>query len=421
MKVTFKLTLAELCLMVYYAWFFLPYMRTTFTGIYKYLFFAFFAAGIGCLVVMNFLRNGTKITLKMTMLVPILLYMLVMVAMVLARAGDASGHIRVSFTFWGTALIWYLMDFDPDMRRRFGTFLLLIVLFTVATSFLGVLEDPSVARAMSNASQSKDALELDYILGRKNISSLYLFQCIAIAAPIFVYMIKKGKVLWGLIGLVFSFVAILQASFTICLMCLVLGVLFSILHSKNKLSLIIISTCCIILLLLPWSTILNALATVIDNKYITPRLQELSAMLSTGAVDGDAGLRAEAYFCSLRTFWEHPFGVGPQYAYIIGEDGIGYHSQFLDDLARFGIFAAVFYALYLGYFYKLLKAQWRKIDMADAVLPMLLVYCAFLVLNLAFRDPAESVVILFVLPVLPDIILHRRNGKLCLANASQGS
>ena len=226
--------LSELFLGVYYLWFFLPFMRITYSGVYKYIFFVFFLIGVFLLVWENVNAYGFKIKISNTILVPILAYIAFMLFLWLFDFHDARDHIRVSFTFWGTAIVYYLMGVNPDGRRRFAQFLLLITVFTIITSVIVIWDNPGAARALANSSQAKEALEEDYYLGRKNVSSIFLFQGIATLSPIFVGLMKKKHLLFGFVGLVFSFAILLRASFLISLGVMVLGIMLALVQNEKK-------------------------------------------------------------------------------------------------------------------------------------------------------------------------------------------
>ncbi len=414
MKVRFKLSLAELCLAVYYAWFFLPYMRTVFTGSYKYIFFGFFTLGIGLLVLENVKARATTIKVQLSLPMIVLAYMTLMLFLFLFDVAEAGKHLRVSFTFWGTIFIFFLMGVDPEKRRRFGFFLLTIVVLTIGTSFIGILETPNAARAMASASRSSEALEQDYILGRKNIAGLALFQCMAAFSPIYVSMIKKKRKPWmGLLLLVLTAVIIASASFTICLLVFAMGICLGMFYKKGShLRFGAIVVAFLFLMFLPWNEIFAKLASLTENQYIGSRLNEIAYFLTYGSSIGDMSLRINAYTYSISTFLAHPFGIGPHYSYVLGQNGIGYHSQILDDLARYGVTGLVFYLLFIKYYYKLIRDQWSKIGMGDVALPVVTLYGMFLLLNIAFRSSIESVIMLFLLPVLPEIVAQPlRNRK----------
>lgn len=402
--------IAVLFLSIYYAWFFLPVLRISFnTSLYKNLFFLCFVIGVSLLFLNYVISTGGKIKLTFNILVPIIIYMLVMSMFVMFNYYDASKHIRVSFTFWGTALIYFLLSYNPSLQRAFGRFLLILFIINCITSFIGVYFNPSAARALTNALKSTEAIEEDIYLSKRNISSIYLFQSLVVIAPIFIFMVKKKiKTFWAITAVILIFIAILKASFTISLLLLMAGIGLSLIYVKGIAGKVLLVLFSFILVLLPWSSIFGYLSDVIDNSYISTRLHDLSVYFSEGNITGTVSARFNVYISSFMTFIRHPFGIGAHYSYNKLENGIGYHSQILDDLARYGVFALAFYIVFLTQYFKLLKKQWVKINMEEAVFPIFIVYVGFLILNIAFRSGAESVVMLYILPVLPDLILNKK-------------
>lgn len=407
--------IASLFLAVYYSWYCLPFMRTTFqSSLYKYLFFGCFAVGVAFLAVARLQYNGMAITFQLlhSILLPVIPYMAVMVVLYLLKIGNAVGHIRVSFTFWGTAIIYYLFSFDSKAQCRFGKFLLVLFCITAITSTVGVFTDDSAARAIANASQKAESVNRDYELMRKNISGIYLFQCMVIFAPVTVMMIRyRRKPVWGMILLLCIAVAVLKASFTIPLLVLIVGCGLALMSNRRVPVVLVLTLCLVVILLLPLDTLLSSLAEVISNRYISARLEEIAVFLSQRSVQGDLRLRLQCYQYSLRTYIQHPFGVGPWYSYVVGEHGIGFHSQILDDLARYGIFALGFYLLFFYEYARLLKMQWAKLEFQCTVFPICVVYGLFLLLNIGFRSADESIFMLYILPALPDIFLCSGRGN----------
>ena len=402
--------LSELFLGIYYLWFFLPFMRTTYGGIYKYIFFGLFLIGIFLLIWENVNAYGFKMKISNTILVPILAYMAFMLFLWLLDFHDARDHIRVSFTFWGTAIVYYLMGVNPDGRRRFAQFLILLAIFTTITSAIVIWNDPSAARALTNSATTKEDLSRDYYLGRKNVSSIYLFQGIATLSPIFVGLIKKKHIWFGLFGLIFSFAILLRASFLIALGAMVLGIMLALVQNEKKspLPFLIVSMMALVAFILPWSDIFSYLADEINDNFISVRLNELAQLFEAGNVTGDTAGRVDAYTRSISTLLQNPLGVGPYYFSREARQFIGKHSQILDDLARYSIAAVAFYCVFLKQYYILLKEKWSKIGIGSIAGSITLVYVALLLLNIGFRSAEESVIMLFILPELPEIVLYHK-------------
>ena len=120
--------IAFLLLSIYYAWFFLPFLRITFNSqLHKNLFFLFFAAGVMILFLNYMINSGWKIKLTINILVPIIIYLLVMTGFVLFDYFDAAKHIRVSFTLGNRACLFFnvLQSVASACFRKISCFYLL--------------------------------------------------------------------------------------------------------------------------------------------------------------------------------------------------------------------------------------------------------------------------------------------------------
>jgi hypothetical protein len=410
-----KLSIFELFIAIYYTWFFMPIVNAYFSGgIFKFVFFAFFAVGmIGLLFLEGKIYNVSINRL----IVVVLAYFAIMTFFYFADIKDASEHIRVSFTFWGTILL-YLCALDDGGKIRLGKFFIVLFLATCLTSSIGVIIDNEAARAITHAA-TDDPIERT--LKMKNIAGIYLFQCMVLCVPSLIALSKniKMKVLNALI-LVFLTVVLINASFTISILLffVTLVLTFALTEAKTKNRKVLKILICVLLLSLLFSgeSLLDWFASTINNPRVSERILGISELLyGTGEAVGDVSSRIDVYKLSFKTFCrEFPFGAGPHYSYVSGENGMGYHSQFIDDIARYGVFAILFYVFFLTGYYKLLKQSWQEYDKSgNSKVPLLttLIYFMFLIFNLGFRSGTESVVMLFIIPVLPKLCVEIENKR----------
>lgn len=398
--------LFEALICVFYIWYFLPVVNATLSsGVYKILFFACFALGM---VGLAFVYDRLKFN---SIVINIVVYFIIFSIMTFMGVDDAHKHIRVSFTFWGTALLYFAV-LDDKGRIRIGKFLFLLFIATCITSSIGVILDNSAARTIAHAS-AEDTLQLAF--RQKNIANIYLFQGMVFFVPALIMLpqTKKGKIICWLLILAILLV-LLAASFTISLLVYLLAVVLSFfIGKKGKKLFISLAVVSLILLFVVFYgyDLLTSLSKMIKSEVVAVRIEELRDLIYNGEIQGDVGLRGKLYLFSCKTFLENPFGVGAFYSYIQYENGIGYHSQLLDDLARYGIFAIIFYGIFLKGYYTYLKKQWKKLDRPQIALIITLLYLIFLILNLGFRSAEESVIVLFLMPVLPDIILMHKSKR----------
>jgi len=170
----------------------------------------------------------------------------------------------------------------------------------------------------------------------------------------------------------------------------------------------IISALLVIILVIPWEDILFFLSSNIKNEWISNRLQSVAISDEQGGNVGLLGNRVNLYASSLHTFANNVFGIGPEYSYRMYDNGIGYHSQILDDLARYGIAAIIFYGCFFRSYYVLLVKQWKQINMEEVAMPIIIIYICFLFLNPGFTSAYESVMMFLIIPLLPELILDNR-------------
>lgn len=390
--------LFEFLVGIFYVWYFLPICQALFwNNSVKYICFGCFAVGIIGLLFLNGIRLNAII-------VAVGGYLLIFSMLYLLNVDDANAHIRISFTFWGTALL-YFGILDDGGRIRIGKVLLFLYAITVITSSIGVIIDDAAARTLAHAA-ADDTLQTAYKM--KNIASIYLFQCLICFVPILIFIPKQRKQkMISIILLTAILLVLMNASFTISLIVFVVAVVLSILlkgTGTKRMLITVILGIVAIAFLANGSSVLYFLSSVIDNEMISVRLAELAAGFSSGNLAGDAGLRLDLYVSSLTTFFENPFGVGAHYSYHPFENGIGYHSQLLDDMARYGIFALAFYITFIVGYYKHLRRTWHRLNCPQVAAVVTSIYVILLILNLSFRSADESIVMLFIMPVLPQLI-----------------
>ncbi len=393
--------LFEILICIFYMWYFLPVVNATLSaGFFKYIFFGCYFGG----VVGLFLLNGFKLN-KITGAV--LLYFLVLTTLYLLNVGDAHRHIRVSFTFWGTALL-YFGVLNDDGRIRIGKFLLVLYIITCITSAIGVIMDNGAARTITHAA-ADDNIQKSF--RQKNIGSIYIFQSMVFWVPI---LICLPKMFWtklvSTILLAMIFFVLSNASFFISIIVFIFAIAFSLVVKQKNITrmiwVLIISVALIILYIMGYD-LLTMICNNVDNHRFVERILGIRDLLYGGQNTGDVGLRLELYLSSLQTFLKHPFGVGSHYSYITFDNDIGYHSQLLDDMARYGIFALGFYTLFFMGYYKNLKENYNKLQNGIIAILIVVIYICFLILNLGFRSAEEGIMTLYIIPVLPLLLKNK--------------
>lgn len=391
-------SLFEFSLLLFYLWYFLPIVNVHLQGTtFKLLFFGFLTIGIVGFLVCNGI-NFNSITCI------VLLYYAIFLFMAFLNIDDTNKTIRVNFIFFGLALI-YFGILPEKSKISFGKKILLLFAITALTSAIGVIIDESAARTLSHAAADDN---LQAVYQAKNISGIYMFQSLVYFVPLLVCLPKTRKAkLFSFAAIIILFIVILNASFTISLIVFLISLALSIIlrqKGANRFWTLILSVTILSLLFINGESILTSIANIINNNRVSTRIIELKNLIYNRVATGDAELRLELYTTSIKTFIEHPFGVGAFYSYITFENGIGYHSQILDDLARYGVFAIAFYVLFFISYYRILKKEYNKINAKQVAGIVIVVYMAFLTFNIGFRSAEESVCMFLILPLIPTLI-----------------
>jgi len=385
----------EWLICIFYMWYFMPVANALFSaGVFKYLFFGCFFAGLVGLFLFGKLRINM-------VTVAIFSYFIIFAVLYVLNVGHATKHIRVSFTFWGTAILFFGL-LENDARLRIGKFLFAIYIATCITSAIGVILDNSAARTIAHAA-ADDNLQKSFKL--KNIANIYLFQSMVMFVPLLVFLPRRRKTKWLCIALLGAiFFVLTNASFMISLIVFLFALVISlVLKQKNKerMFAIILVAVLLLVLYLTGYELLTVLYNSVDNAKLSARIFGLRELIYGGEQTGDAGLRWELYMSSIETFFKNPFGVGVNYSYKKFDMGIGHHSQLLDDLARYGVVALAFYMVFFIGYYKHLKSAWEETGNGRIAMAECIIYFVFLVLNLGFRSGEESVAMMYIIPLMP--------------------
>lgn len=418
-----RINFFEILFLAFSLWYFLPVSAGIFSADrWKIIFFGCYVASMGLLLLSNLIKEQAQVTYERkkerNVLIPILIYMAVFVFFVYLDWKDADKHIRVSYTYWGVYLFYYFAGKHDYSRHRIAKVLILAYIVTYVCTFAGVISDQSVVRALSYAATEED-IQRDYLL--RNIASVYFIQTSVLLVPLAMRYgfyekecSKKVKIL-AIVFLACELYFVMSASLTISVLLYFVAIILSVLFLSGRkfkiMQYAMMLFTAILLLVLDFGQIFSWLAQNIENEFIQDRFHSLASMFSGTGATGDVGLRMDLYTSSLKTFANNLFGIGPNYSYIKFHEGIGHHSQMFDDFARYGIFGVIFYIVFLGNYYRMIKTKYAKIDMGELAIPIIILFTAMLILNLAFRSPYESVFMLYIIPGIADVLYEKKQMK----------
>lgn len=400
--------IALVFLSIYFIWYSLPIMRAYFGSYVSTLFFySLLLAGISILIVNKVILERT-IALKLNYSVVVVLMVITMFVMSAFDICDAKKYLSVIVSFWGTLFVYELLDNSKNAQKWLGKLLCILFVITVLTSTIGTIFFPNASRII--ASGISDINE-QTMLTKFNIAGVYLYQAIVLLVPVWIGFFFKGyKRILCVICIIFSGIAILYSAFSISIImfCAALGISIIFLGNEKK-TMIIGIVILLLLLLVPWQSVFSSIIEQISNVRVAERMKSVLLFLNGGEKTGDLNMRMEVYRSSWETFCHNVNGIGPFYSFVMKDHGIGYHSQILDDMARYGIFAILFYVIFLTSYCKKMVLEWNNIGLTKVARIMILLYIIFLFLNIGFRSPQESIVILYIIRVIPDLVRERQN------------
>ena len=394
----------------------MPFFNTLFSDSFsKTLFLMAFI--IGFLGVFFSQKHSFIVKIDLAVIAIIIFY-LAMIFLMLTGSTGVWANIPISLSFWVTFILFTIIP-DVEVKKRIGKYLIIIFIITCLTSSIGVVLDNTAARTIAHATSDPN-LRAGYKL--KNIGNVFLFQGMVFAVPITIALSRiKEKKNWRVLGIVLVVaigLILVNASFTIALLGYFLSIFLSIFllgkMTPKKMFVSLLLLLLMIGIVVFGDSLLTFFAEQINNYRITTRLLDLRDVIYRSGllmISTDVGLRFDLYLVSWKTFVSNPFGVGGYYTYQIYQNGIGYHSQILDDLARYGLLAIAFYMLFFNGYYIRLKKEWNKIGLSSVALIILMIYFIFLLFNIGFRSSEESILMLFILPILPEIVLEHESKK----------
>ncbi|MGB9612870.1 MAG: hypothetical protein ACPL4K_01665 [Candidatus Margulisiibacteriota bacterium] len=288
--------------------------------------------------------------------------------------GDNVEAYLFSYARFGFSLLifnYYMIINDYKAVSRLTFFSLCCIIFTCITTLRGLYLHPNAARLLSTGREELIEGLKGMMIGSYGFIYGLVFVSIAILGSL-----KSGPSLRIMHQIIFAtllglFVfTIYKATFMTALLIFSIVVIFLLLNVKNIPNLIVVTTFLLTLFFILTPTIYNiliSLGNIIENKDLSLRFYEVAYFLKYKSAENTVDLASRLDFntISLKSFLSSPIiGIGGYYGYGTTALGIGGHSAFLDELARYGIVGAgpLFIALIANaaFVYKRLEDQKQK-------------------------------------------------------------
>lgn len=315
-------------------------------------------------------------------------------------------YIRIGFSI---LMFDYYMELnDYKVIKKLTLVSIALIVFVCITTIKVLSTNKDAARILATGREDL-AQNLHGIIGTYGFIYSLVFICIVILGCFVDGTIKKNKVLWILIlGLLL--ITIFEASFMIAIILLAaisLLMIFKVNKFSHFLFLFLLMVIFIELCLPFISDGLIFLANSVESQSMSMRFNELNQFIIDGNVGGtvDMGIRFNLYMISIKSFISSPLiGVGGFYGYDTRYFGIGGHSGFLDEIARYGILGTV--SLFIGLIENM-KYIYKKFDKKQKNIYM---KCTVAFFSLGFINTILFVpIIVVVFFVVPGLLIYLRD------------
>ena len=394
-----------LALIIFIAWYILPLSKAYFSGMLANI---VMVGMLGIFFITAFMLNSKEFfkSGKHSLIVIICIICYVVNMVIRRDVGNAIGYAKVGIIFWIPVIMsnMFLHYYDDSKKRKLIIFFIICFILTTIPTMIELTKDQGAIRALTYG--GIDTVE-DYARIKNNVGTFSYVYGLAILIPFFVYLFKENKnKKWLLLILVLSIITLIEASFTIGMIIAVIGCIILYLNNnkhsvQKKLIIVLISVLLIVIFITYLPNLLIYIGNNIENEYFQQRFLEIANFIDNpeNSAEGDLAGRIELYTKSFKTFLEHPIiGVGGYYYIENNNPGIGYHSEILDNMARYGIFSLVFVIAFF-YYYRKYLLQISKSTKAKKIINTII----FSIIILAFINPCFnnewiSIIVFVLLP-----------------------
>lgn len=332
--------------------------------------------------------------------------------------------ILILYTYMG---YFYFSNARIKILKIILEFTAICFLVTAITTSYNLINDINLSRLLTSSSTSQD---LVLYFERKNVASYdFIYGTIILVPVLFLALrysllvTKKIKITLFMILLVaFAIIVVALANFTTAYFLLIVALILSFFITTKNVYLVffIMATICLILSPVFIDLIIHILTLVQDaipSIMTKTKLKGIIDILNGHNLGlNSVSIRTTLFINSVKSFLSSPLiGVG---GYYHNSNIIGSHSQFIDDLGRYGIIGSI--PIFTFMFYILRKVKRRLIKTKNSFL-----FSSLLFFILGFLNPVQSYGIMFsVFFILPMIcrflekitIVDNEKKRSCLTN-----
>lgn len=379
---------------IYISWIILPVTRENFRGgIWNIL-------AIGSLIIWGgtvLLLKSNTFSLKRSSFYLIYLIIWLLIYLLYAFIGygtDNVDHLEMFMSFWSFVFIFafykYYLTIKDDFINIIVSTIGTLLFITYITTLIGLMRYPNAIRTISHTGNN--------YYSSLNIGGYDFLYALVLLIPLYVFLIKdeyisKFKrikyvaIIIGLILLAFL------SNFLTALIFSIVGLTLGVYLTKDEISKvtflyymfsIIIMMAIMLIPISAYKNLLIIIISQLQDGFIRVRFLEIYTFINSYSLTGSSLLRQELVNNSWNSFLSSPlYGVGGIYynnTYLIGA-----HSQWIDDLGRYGIIGIVPLVLFFKYYLKSTLKMYSRNTLKKAY------FCTFfLFILLGFINPTTS-------------------------------
>ena len=245
--------------------------------------------------------------------------------------------------------LYILKRCDHALIRFFSFVLIITIIVTMITTYIGIGTYPNSARYLATVANANDSLYIKYNMA--NIGGFEFIYTLSLLYPIAIYAYKRRKIN-AIIMFIISvsiLTLIIESSYTTAFLMWMISSLLLFFKKELKAQFLFLIVIIAILLLVVFSEsisdLFELLSTRIDNRDISERLRDLAG--GREGLEQSEDPRLELWMGSISVFTNNP---------LIGKLSIsgGGHSFILDTLATYGLLGMTLVTmLYITIFRKL--------------------------------------------------------------------
>ena len=299
-----------------------------------------------CLLLVIVSRGASSINEYVVMIIPFLLWKVLLYLTTKPSLIDWAYQIVVDFTPIIVGL-YIVRRLDIKSAKFFSVIIILAVVITSLTTYMGLIEDPSAARYLATVSDPNESKFVRYNM--MNIGGYEFIYTTVLLYPVWIFAFKRGKIkkVYMAAIVIAELLLIIQSGYTTAFLLFLITSSFLFFSREfNEKYLILVGIIAIVLFFLLFDLLsqgLSALANVIENQEISSRLKDLSS--GREGLEQSEDPRLKLYLTSLNTFINKP---------LLGSlgGGIGGHSFVFDTLATYGLLGAVIFIVLYTIIYK---------------------------------------------------------------------